>query len=217
MHALNFTIRHLHRHWRFYAAAALGLVVYFVMPVAYAPVAGEAAGDAFFLTYLFASAVLLANANKMDLKKRAAEEDEGIMLVLLLALFAVGFSIVGIFILLNQGKRPDGVPLVLALAAAPLGWFMLHTMAAFHYVDLYYFDCKEKGAGSPLEFPGTKEPDLWDFLYFSFVIGMTAQVSDVQVCNGKMLRAVSGHSIVSFFFNTVLIAMAVNAAVATAG
>ena len=93
---MNFIARHLHRHWRFYAAAALGVVVYAILPVAYAPVAGEAAGDAFFLTYLLASAALLANADKVDLKMRAAEEDEGIMLVLVLALVAVGFSIVGI-------------------------------------------------------------------------------------------------------------------------
>jgi uncharacterized membrane protein len=58
---------------------------------------------------------------------------------------------------------------------------------------------------------------LWDFIYFSLVIGMTAQVSDVQVRTTAMRRAVTGHSVVSFFFNTVLIAMAVNAAVASAG
>jgi uncharacterized membrane protein len=65
-------------------------------------------------------------------------------------------------------------------------------------------------------FPGGAEPGPWDFLYYAFVVGMTAQVSDVQVFDTKMRRATLGHGVVSFFFNTVLIAMAVNAVVALA-
>ena len=65
-------------------------------------------------------------------------------------------------------------------------------------------------------FPGCVEPGPWEFLYYSFVVGMTAQVSDVQVCDTRMRRATLGHGVISFFFNTVLIAMAVNAVVAIA-
>ena len=75
---------------------------------------------------------------------------------------------------------------------------------------------KSYGKTQALKFPGTGEPGSWDFLYFSFVVGMTAQVSDVQVLTTQMRRATLKHSIVSFFFNTVLIAMAVNAVVAAA-
>jgi uncharacterized membrane protein len=97
-----------------------------------------------------------------------------------------------------------------------MGWFMLHTMMAFHYAYLFYSEpAKEKG-GSGLLFPDTGQPGVADFLYYSFVIGMTAQVSDVQVCSTRIRRATLAHSIVSFFFNTVLIAMAVNTVVAIA-
>ena len=70
--------------------------------------------------------------------------------------------------------------------------------------------------GGALKFPGSDEPGAIDFLYYSFVVGMTAQVSDVQVLTTPMRRATLVHSIVSFFFNTCLLAMAVNAVVALA-
>ncbi len=209
--------RHLRHHGRFYAAAVLGAAVYAAMSLAHVPVAAAAAGDTFFAVYLAASAWLVVNSTKADVKSRAKTEDEGAMIVITLALAAMAFSVASIFIVLNQAHRPDLLSLMLALAAAPLGWCMLHTISAFHYVNLYYFASAPETSDKALEFPGTKEPDLWDFIYFSFVIGMTAQVSDVQVRTTGMRRAVTGHSIVSFLINTVLIAMAVNAAVASAG
>jgi uncharacterized membrane protein len=88
---------------------------------------------------------------------------------------------------------------------------------AFHYASLHYFDDPEVETDEgDLKFPGDSEPGVWDFLYFSFVVGMTAQVSDVAVTTTPMRRAVIMHGVISFFFNTVLIAMAVNAAVAMA-
>jgi uncharacterized membrane protein len=209
--------RHLRHHGRFYAAAALGACVYAALTLAHVSVANAAAGDTFFAVYLSASLWLLLHSTRTDLKRRAAIEDEGVMIVVVIALLAVAFNIVDIFDVLNQKQRPDELTLVLAVAAAPLGWLMLHMISAHHYANLYYFTSGKEGSGRALEFPGTKEPDLWDFVYFSLVIGMTAQVSDVQVCTTPMRRAVSGHSLISFFFNTVLIAMAVNAAVAIAG
>jgi uncharacterized membrane protein len=207
---------HLRHHGRFYAAAVLGAAVYAAMNLAHVSVAAAAAGDTFFAVYLAASAWLLHNSTKADVKSRAEMEDEGIMIVIVIALAAVTFNVAGIFVVLNQEHRPDLLSLMVVLAAAALGWCMLHTISAFHYANLYYFASAKETSEQPLEFPGTEEPDLWDFFYFSFVIGMTAQVSDVQVRTTAMRRAVTGHSVVSFFFNTVLIAMAVNAAVASA-
>jgi uncharacterized membrane protein len=96
---------------------------------------------------------------------------------------------------------------------------MLHTVMTFHYANIFYKgSAQDRKKEKALEFPGGGgEPGVTDFLYFSLVIGMTAQVSDVQVQTTRMRRAVMVHGIVSFFFNTVLIAMAVNAVVARAG
>jgi uncharacterized membrane protein len=151
-----------------------------------------------------------------DLDRRAAEEDEGILIVVILTLAAISFSSSDIFTALNQ-KHPPGVFwLVLALAGAPLGWATLHTISAFHYANLHYFALDDAAPQriASLKFPETNRPGPWDFIYFSFVVGMTAQVSDVLVQTTRMRRAVLFHSVVAFFYNTVLIAMAVNVAVA---
>jgi uncharacterized membrane protein len=98
--------------------------------------------------------------------------------------------------------------------SVPLGWLTLHTVIAFHYAHLYYAAGPPKGGARTdargLGFPGAEEPTLWDFLYHSFVVGMTSQVSDVQVQSAEMRRLVLIHGVTSFFMNTVLLALAVN-------
>ena len=94
---------------------------------------------------------------------------------------------------------------------------MLHTLAAFHYANLFYAPAPGGGEARGLDFPGSPEPDPWDFLYFAFVIGMTAQVSDVAVRSTALRRTALAHGVASFFYNTVILALAVNAAIALAG
>jgi uncharacterized membrane protein len=153
-----------------------------------------------------------------EFRKRAKSEDEGIAIVILVILATMLFFFTAVFEALNRKHGIQWVPLVLAGIGAPLGWLVLHTAMAFHYGDIHYFDDPRTSADDrgDLDFPGRGEPCPWDFLYFSFVVGMTCQVSDVQVKTTMMRRTVLWHGVVSFFFNTVFIAMAVNAAVAMA-
>lgn len=213
---LDSAVVHLRHHRRFYAALLMGGIAYFLSRALPAPVRLIAAGDVFFVAYL-ALVALVLHHTAADLRLRAAAEDEGILVVLLIVLTAIMFCCGSIFVLLHQSHGVVTLALAMALAGAPLGWLMLHVVAAFHYANLYYgpYDSTD-GCGPPLAFPGGKEPDPWDFLYYAFVIGMTAQVSDVQVMDSQIRRATLGHAVVSFFFNTVLIAMAVNAAVTIA-
>ncbi len=209
---MRLTRAHLYHHGRFYVAGCVGLAVFAGFSLLGGPQPVAAAGDAFFLTYLLAALRLLLRHTTADLKRRAASQDEGIVIVVTVALAVIALNVTGVFLALHSRVPPDAVSLVLLLAGAPLGWCVLHTISAFHYADLHYFDPPGAGeAGKALLFPGTEEPDLWDFVYFSFVIGMTAQVSDVQIMDHDMRQVVTAHSIVSFFFNTVLIALVVNA------
>ena len=202
---------HLYHHGRFYGAVLVGAAVYAVSLARHGAVPPAAAADAFFLCYLAAALRHLLRTTPADLKRRAAREDEGILIVVAITLGIIAVNITAIFVALNGG-RLDTLSLTLLLLAAPLGWFVLHTISAFHYANLYYFDAAgDSAAERGLAFPATKAPDLWDFFYFAFVVGMTAQVSDVQVRTGVLRRAVLGHSVVSFFFNTVLIALVINA------
>jgi len=210
---------HLGHHWHFYVAAIIGGLVFLFAHSFTGPERTLAAGDSFFAAYLAAAiwAIYLVDAD--GLKRKAAAEDEGIFLVILIALVVIGISSLSIVTVLREKQSPSPLALSLAIAGAPLGWTALHTIAAFHYANLYYGrkgDAKNAQSVRGLEFKGAKDPGIWEFLYYAFTIGMTAQTSDTEVVDTKMRRATLGHSVVSFFYNTAIIAMAVNAVVATA-
>jgi uncharacterized membrane protein len=208
----------LGRHVRFAVALGCGLVALAAGRIANLPVALLAAGDVFYFVFLLLCGILIAGQTARDLKRRAKSEDEGIGVVVIIVLATMLFFSVAVFEALSKKHGLEILPLALAAIGAPLGWFVLHTVMAFHYADLHYFDDPDSPDDDErdLDFPGKAEPGPWDFLYFSFVIGMTCQVSDVQVKTAVMRRAVLWHGVAAFFFNTVFIAMAVNAAVSMA-
>lgn len=127
-------------------------------------------------------------------------------------IFAALASLLGAGVLLASAKSLKGNDVTghvtLAAATVVLSWLLVHTLLAVHYTYLYYSNGPESG----LDFPEEKEPDFMDFAYFSFVIGMTFQVSDVQVTSRRMRRNVLLHSLLSFAFNTVIVAFSINLA-----
>jgi uncharacterized membrane protein len=204
----------LTRHIRFYIALVCGLVAWAVCRALDLDAAPLAGGDIFYLVFL-ALCIPLLGQKAAALKRRAKSEDEGIGIVVLVTLSTMAIFCFAVFTALGRKHNLEILPLALAAIGAPLGWFMLHTVMAFHYADIHYFDDPDcEGDEKDLKFPGRGDPCMWDFLYYSFVVGMTAQVSDVQVLTSVMRRATLLHGIASFFFNTVFIAMAVNAGVA---
>ena len=207
----------LARHRRFYIALVLGVAAALAAGALGFDAPLLAGGDVFYLVFLALCGVMIAGQKTGDLKSRARSEDEGIGVVLFIIVATMAFFTYGVFTALNKKHGLDLPPLILAGIGAPLGWFVLHTVMAFHYADIHYFDDPDVvGDEKDLAFPGNGDPGPWDFLYYSFVVGMTAQVSDVQVLTTAMRRATLFHGVVSFFFNTVFIAMAVNAGVALA-
>lgn len=207
--------RHALHHGRFYFASLVGLAVWLSMPQsADLPIRFSLAGDAAFLVYLVLTVAFMIRLTPEHLRLRADYEDEGIGLIVAITLAAIFLNIGMIFLLLNRGTGIALPELLLTLGGIPLGWATLHVVMASHYGHLYYSSAddtaKHRQDAGGLAFPGTKEPTAWDFFYYSFVVGMTAQVSDVQVCATQMRRLTLGHGIVSFFYNTVLVALAVN-------
>jgi uncharacterized membrane protein len=210
---------HFRHHWHFYLAALIGGLAFLFAGSLTGPERALAAGDSFFAAYLAAGIAAIYQIDTDGLRKKAAAEDEGIFLVILIALVVIGISSLSIVTVLREKHAPSPLALSLAIAGAPLGWISLHTIAAFHYANLYYGrrgDAKNAQSVRGLEFKNTKDPGIWEFLYYAFTIGMTAQTSDTEVTDTKMRRATLGHSVVSFFYNTAIIAMAVNAVVAVA-
>jgi uncharacterized membrane protein len=114
-----------------------------------------------------------------------------------------------------QHDLADPVPqMVLAAISLVLSWLFMNTMFALHYAHTYYGDGERPTGG--LLFPATLAPDYWDFVYFSFVLGMTFQVSDVQITDRNLRQIALAHGVLAFFFNVVVIALTVNA-IATSG
>lgn len=207
-------VAHIKHHAKFYFALIAGLLTWLVSQSPSLPVRILIAGDAFFIAYLAATGLLVLNAQADQLRRRSEYADEGISIIILITLTGVGLTLASIFMIFHEPSPSPAWHLILAIISLPLGWMTLHTVSALHYGHLYY-QAKDKASGKGkdrggLIFPGTSEPAAWDFLYYSFVIGMTAQVSDVQVTNVEMRRLTLFQGIVSFFYNTVLMALVLN-------
>ena len=144
-----------------------------------------------------------------DIRRRAAALDAAGPAVLPLALLAAAASVA---VVTGEAATGGGEPAILALAVTALSWLFVHVMFAFHYAHVFY----SRGAGGQdrggLLFPGEEEPDYWDFLHFSLIIGVASQTADVQIADKGLRRASTVHSLVAFVFNTVVVALAVNVA-----
>ena len=163
--------------------------------------------------YLVLAFHMMAGSDVHGIRRRAAQQDEGQAAILVLTVAAALASLAAIFVELGTSPgagegRPSG-RLLLAALTIVLSWAFIHTMFALHYAHEFYDD--ETGGG--MVFPGgDEEPDYWDFVYFSFVIGMTSQVSDVGVTSKLVRRTVTAHGVVAFAFNAALLALTVNIA-----
>jgi uncharacterized membrane protein len=209
------TRNHWRHHSRFYLSALLGIAAWAVTWSLDPQLRLVLAGDVFYLAYLTAMALLANRITIPEMRKRSAIEDEGGTLIVLITLATIGFNVVSLFGLVQEQQKADWLVLALSIASIPLGWFTLHLIMAYRYGHLYYVrvgGAKGRDAGG-LKFPATDEPKAWDFIYHSFVIGTTAQVSDVDTTATGMRKVTWAHSVVAFFYNTVLIALAVNIAV----
>jgi uncharacterized membrane protein len=203
------------RHVRFVLALLAGLVAGALALQADRAITVLVAADVVFAVYLVLMVGLARRTSPDDMRRHAADRDEGLPIILAIALAAVGISLVAILSVLRE---PAGWgEASLAFAAAPLGWAMVHVLMAQHYAHAFYTPDLGGADTGGMVFPGTDAPSMADFWYFSFGIGMTAQVSDVVVQTPALRRWVLGHAVGSFFYNTVILALAVNAGVALAG
>jgi uncharacterized membrane protein len=154
--------------------------------------------------------VMMLNCGHQHIRRKAILQDDGRFLILLVTAFGAFASVAAIVSDLGAAKR-GAEALALATLTVTLSWALVHTTFALHYAHDYYRGPKPSG----LQFPSgdSKQPaDYWDFVYFSFVIGMTAQVSDVGITDQIIRRTATVHGIISFVFNTALVALMVNIA-----
>lgn len=160
--------------------------------------------------------VIMLRATPKTMRRYAQSEDEGRYAILGLVTAAACASLLAIGFILKDSRSVSSGILAMHVAIAVVtiigSWLLVHTIFALHYAHGYYQNdrstTEQHAAG--LDFPSETAPDYWDFLYFSFVIGMTSQVSDVEITSREMRRLALLHGILSFFFNTTLLAMTIN-------
>ena len=195
---------------RLFWSAAVGAVVTAKLAITGGPAARLLIGwDVGVVLYLVLVAHMMWRSDIGRIRDRAKLEDEGQLAILLLTVLAALASLGAIFAELASatGGRP-ALRVAHAALTILLSWAFIHTIFALHYAHEFY----DASAGG-LAFPaGGGDPDYWDFVYFSFVIGMTSQVSDVAVTSKELRRIVTAHGVLSFVFNAALLALTVNLA-----
>jgi uncharacterized membrane protein len=204
-------VRVVYARPRTFTSVAIAIVAFFLLPGSLRLVTRLLVSwDIFVTCYLVLAYIMMLRCGPAHIKRSAVLQDDGRFLILLVTALGAFASIAAIVLELGATHR-SAPELMLATVTIALSWATVHTTFALHYAHDYYRGAKPGG----LQFPSGDEhdhADYWDFVYFSFVIGMTAQVSDVGITDKTIRRTVTAHGIISFVFNTALVALMVNIA-----
>lgn len=194
---------------RTFISLGIGILVCLLVPGSHRLVTRLLFGwNALIAVYLVLVYTMMLRNDHQHIRRAAAVQDDGRFVILLVTAIGAFASIAAI--VSELGAHRGAAELTLAITTIALSWAAVHTTFALHYAHDYY-----RHPLGGLQFPsGDKEDhaDYWDFVYFSFVIGMTAQVSDVGITDKTIRRTATAHGIVSFIYNTALLALTVNIA-----
>jgi uncharacterized membrane protein len=204
---------------RLLMAIALGIGAYLAIPERVGGAIRATLGWDFGVLVLVGWITVMMGLSTPDhMRRRAARQDLGRWVILLAITAGALISMLALaYIQKTLKSSPDsGQAFFLAVIVVTivLSWSLVHTVFALHYAHGYYGPSEDEddddGLVGGLEFPSEKQPDYWDFMYFSYVVGMTCQVSDVQISGRDLRRMALVHGIVAFFFNTIILALTIN-------
>jgi uncharacterized membrane protein len=173
--------------------------------------------NAFSLCVLVLAWIRIVTARPLESLRTAKLQDSGRRTIFLFVLLSACASLFAVGYLLGTAHGRHGGRLLetvaLAFATVIGSWSLIHTLFALHYAHIYYGESEDPRAerhARGLIFPGERAPDYLDFAYFAFVVGMTCQVSDVQISGRKLRRWALVHGLLSFAFNTAILALSIN-------
>jgi uncharacterized membrane protein len=167
---------------------------------------------------IFLNWTIIFSSHPREVKKIAGLQDSSRTFLFIFITVASVISLAAIAYLLKSTKGLSEVAknehILLAIGAVVISWWQLHTIYTLRYAHLFYDASSDvdgvSSAPGGLQFPGKAEPDYLDFVYFSFIVGMTFQVSDVNITSRKIRRVCIGHALLSFAFNTTILALSIN-------
>jgi uncharacterized membrane protein len=212
--------RNLDVHQRLLIAAVVALVTFLLASGRVRPsLQSIFTWNAFAWCFILFSWVKIVFADARTSVQTAKLEDTGRMVIFVFVILAAVTSLFAVAVLIGEAKGLSKAAvtghLLLAGCTVISSWVLVHTVFTVHYAHAYYRqvdDAQDSSEGAGVEFPGEKQPDFLDFAYFSFVIGMTCQVSDVQISGRGIRRLALVHGLLSFLFNTVILALTINLA-----
>ncbi|MBO0937797.1 DUF1345 domain-containing protein [Fibrella sp. HMF5335] len=162
------------------------------------------------LTINVLTIISMANLHPSETRQTYKLQDQGRLFILIFAVTAAFASLFAVVFLVDMVKQSDPGHLKLYAGLSVItvisSWTLLHTLFTLRYGHLYY----RSNPGSGLNFPDTKNPDYQDFAYVAFGIGMTCQVADVGPTSQRFRRLILLHSLLSFGFNTLIVALSIN-------
>jgi len=196
-------------------AIAFGAVVALLVPDSFAAITRALiAWNAAVWSYLVTMMWLITRADHRKVRAIADQQDENAGLVLVTLVVAAVFSLTAIFFELSELADARGSErawrYVLTVMTLFGSWLLVGVLFCFHYAHMYY---RATSWTAPLKFPDDeKEPDYWDFLYFSFTISVAVQTADIGIMTRAMRKLVLGHAVLNFFFNLVILGLSINIA-----
>ncbi|GAA4309864.1 DUF1345 domain-containing protein [Compostibacter hankyongensis] len=195
----------------------LGVIAYFIFPFSTVKALPHImfAWDIFCVCLLVLTWITFYTTPVKAIRQQARRQDDSRVIIFFLVLIATCTSMLAVFLLLisqEDGSKDKAIQLPVAIACMLLSWFLVHTIFTSRYAHMYYADhatLPDQQAGG-LEFPEEPKPDFVDFAYFSFTLGMTFQVSDVEISSRHIRRLALWHGLLSFGYNATIIALTVN-------
>ena len=228
-------LRHVMVRIRLLGSIALGVLIYALLPSTLGlPTRVLIGWNIAIAVFLVLASTMMAQSTHETMRKRARDLDEGRHAVLVLSVVAALSSLTAIIFELFHLKTASagvaGLHIGLSIATILTSWSFVHMIFTEHYAHGYYIDADDEGysavedreeGDSPrrrgLRFPGQPRPDYLDFLYFSFTIGVANQTADVEINTRAMRLLVLIHSVLSYFFNTIILALTINIAASLLG
>ena len=210
-------MRKMHETHKLLVSLSLGIIAWWLIPSSGLDMLPHLmlGWDVFAITLLLLNWITFFNTSSHDIRQRAKVEDSSrvvIFSIVLVCTFASLLAVVLLLVTRSEKQEWKALYLCTAVAGMVFSWLLVHTIYTLRYAHLYYAnhpDKKNEHAGG-LDFPNETQPDYIDFAYFSFVLGMTFQVSDVEVTSKSLRRMALMHGLLSFGYNTIIVALTIN-------
>jgi|SRR5579863_227927 len=212
-------IHRIPAHGRLWIGLSAALIVFFLSHRTPPAIQFILVWSSFSFTILAMLWAIILTTSSGEVRVIAGKQDSSRTIIFIFVLFASIVSLFAVIFLMRTLPNPNqaGYPyhVGFAILSVILSWIMIHTIFAIRYTHIYYHLAYEERMSQiehkgGLIFPSNDQPDYFDFAYFSFVIGMTWQVSDVQITSKRIRRIVLAHALLSFVYNTVILALTIN-------